>query len=91
MGVDRGAIAGEGLRIVATHGLGGRDLCDAQESRLSCILKLWVFMTSNLIQAPRIGRDVEVGTLYGLMLIYAQSLDTPKFQPYQSHHLPIMA
>ena len=63
MGVDRGAIAGEGLRIVATHGLEGRDLCDSHKSRLICILRLWAFMTSNLIQAPRIERDV--GTPYG--------------------------
>ena len=63
MGMDGGAIAGEGLRIVATHGLGGRDLCDSQKSRLRCILRLWAFMTSRLIQAPRIERDV--GTLYG--------------------------
>ena len=38
--MDAGAIAGEGLRIVATHGLGGRDLCDSQKSRLKMYLKI---------------------------------------------------
>ena len=54
MGVDGGAIAGEGLRIVATHRLEGRYLCDSQKSRARGISRFRAFMTSNQSQAPRI-------------------------------------
>ena len=86
MGVDRGAIADEGLQIVATHVLGVRDLFDSQKPRLTYDLKVVGLhdLKFNPSAAHRTRGRYSLRRLIQLMLIYAKSLGTPRFQPYKN-------